>query len=104
MGAEGDALFGSRGGFLHPGGQRLCQLDECRVVEGHQRLKGRVAGNASGGARVSRRSIEGQEARITALAEALGFQPADYLTSSYSGLHAERGAALGLGPHMLFPA
>jgi len=48
--------------------------------------------------------LEGQEARITALAEALGFQPADYLTASYSRLHAERGAALGLGPHMLFPA
>jgi adenylate cyclase class 2 len=47
--------------------------------------------------------LEGQEAHITTLAEALGFAPAQYLTSSYAGLHAERGAARGLGPHMLFP-
>lgn len=48
--------------------------------------------------------LEGQAERITALADALGFSPVQYLTSSYARLHAERGAALGLGPHMLFPA
>ena len=48
--------------------------------------------------------LEGEEARITALAGALGFTPAQYLTASYARLHAERGAALGLGAHMLFPA
>lgn len=47
--------------------------------------------------------LEGEGDRITALAAALGFGPAQYLTSSYAGLHSERGAALGLGPHMLFP-
>jgi adenylate cyclase class 2 len=47
--------------------------------------------------------IEGDADRITALAEALGFTPVQYLTSSYAGLHGQRGAALGLGPHMLFP-
>ena len=48
--------------------------------------------------------LEGEEARITALAEALGFTSSRYLTTSYARLHAERGAALGLGPHMLFRA
>lgn len=48
--------------------------------------------------------IEGEEGHITALAGALGFAPAQYLTSSYARLHTERGAALGLGPDMLFPA
>ncbi len=48
--------------------------------------------------------LEGEADRITALAEALGFTPGQYLTTSYAGLHAERGAALGLGPHMLFRA
>jgi adenylate cyclase class 2 len=48
--------------------------------------------------------IEGQEARIAALATALGFEPSQYLTVSYARLHAERAAALGLGPHMTFPA
>lgn len=47
--------------------------------------------------------IEGEADRITALAEALGFTPAQYLTTSYAGLHFQRGAALGLGPYMLFP-
>jgi adenylate cyclase class 2 len=47
--------------------------------------------------------LEGQAERITALADALGFVPAQYLTSSYARLHAERGPALGLGPDMLFP-
>ena len=44
------------------------------------------------------------EARITALATALGFAPSQYLTVSYARLHAERAAALGIGPHMTFPA
>ena len=48
--------------------------------------------------------LEGEADRITALAQALGFGPAHYLTSSYAALHSERGAALGLGPYMLFPA
>jgi adenylate cyclase class 2 len=48
--------------------------------------------------------LEGQEARITALAEALGATPDRYITASYARLHGERRAALGLGPHMLFPA
>ena len=48
--------------------------------------------------------LEGEADRITALAEILGFTPAQYLTISYAGLHAERAAALGLGPHMLFRA
>lgn len=48
--------------------------------------------------------LEGQEARITTLADALGFVPSRYVTASYAQLHAERGAALGLGAHMLFPA
>jgi adenylate cyclase class 2 len=47
--------------------------------------------------------LEGEEGRITALAEALGFTPAQYLTTSYARLHTERGDALGLGPDMLFP-
>ena len=46
--------------------------------------------------------IEGEAARITTMAEALGFTPGQYLTTSYAGLHAQRRAALGLGPHMLF--
>ena len=46
--------------------------------------------------------LEGEADRITALAEALGFTPGQYLTTSYAGLHAQRRAALGLGPHMLF--
>lgn len=48
--------------------------------------------------------LEGDHEHITALAEALGFGPAQYLTSSYAGLHTARGKALGLGPDMLFPA
>ncbi len=48
--------------------------------------------------------LEGEETRITALAATLGFTPARYVTASYHRLHAERGAALGLGPDMLFPA
>lgn len=48
--------------------------------------------------------LEGEAERITALAAALGFSPAQYLTASYAALHTERGAARGLGPHMLFPA
>ena len=48
--------------------------------------------------------LEGEAHRITALAEALGFTPAQYLTTSYAGLHGARAAALGLGPHMLFRA
>jgi adenylate cyclase class 2 len=48
--------------------------------------------------------IEGQEARITTLATALGFEPSQYLTVSYARLHDERAAALGLGPHMTFPS
>lgn len=48
--------------------------------------------------------IEGQEARITALAATLGFVPSQYLTASYARLHAERSVALGLGPHMIFGA
>ena len=48
--------------------------------------------------------LEGEAARITALAEALGFTPAQYVTTSYAGLHGQRAAALGLGPHMLFRA
>ena len=48
--------------------------------------------------------LEGQEARITELATALGFSPSQYLTMSYARLHAERAQALGLGPHMTFPA
>ena len=48
--------------------------------------------------------LEGEEARITAFAAALGFTPAQYVTASYHRLHGERGAALGLGPDMLFPA
>ena len=47
--------------------------------------------------------LEGEADRITTLAGTLGFTPAQYLTISYAGLHGERGAALGLGPHMLFP-
>lgn len=46
--------------------------------------------------------LEGDQARITALAETLGFTPSQYLTASYAALHGQRGAALGLGPHMLF--
>ncbi len=48
--------------------------------------------------------LEGDAGRITALAERLGFGPSQYLTASYAQLHTERGAAHGLGPHMLFPA
>ena len=48
--------------------------------------------------------LEGQEARIAELATALGFAPSQYLTASYARLHAERAEALGLGPHMTFPA
>lgn len=48
--------------------------------------------------------LEGQAERIAALATALGVAPPQYLTSSYAGLHSERGAALGLGPDMLFPS
>jgi len=48
--------------------------------------------------------LEGQAERIVALASALGFTPAQYLTASYASLHGARGEALGLGPHMLFPA
>lgn len=48
--------------------------------------------------------LEGDGARIAALAAQLGFGPEQYLTSSYYRLHQERGAARGLGPHMLFPA
>ena len=47
--------------------------------------------------------LEGEADRIMALAEALGFTPGQYLTTSYAGLHAQRGASFGLGPHMLFP-
>lgn len=47
--------------------------------------------------------LEGQEARITELATALGFAPSQYLTASYARLHAERAQGLGLGPHMTFP-
>ena len=48
--------------------------------------------------------LEGQAGRITAIATMLGFGPDDYLTASYARLHQERGAARGLGAHMLFPA
>ena len=48
--------------------------------------------------------LEGQAERIVALASALGFTPSQYLTASYASLHGSRGEALGLGPHMLFPA
>ncbi len=48
--------------------------------------------------------LEGEAARITTLADGLGFGPDRYLTLSYFRLHQERGAALGLGPHMIFPA
>jgi adenylate cyclase class 2 len=48
--------------------------------------------------------LEGDADRITALADALGFTTAQYLTMSYAALHAERAAVRGLGPHMLFPA
>lgn len=48
--------------------------------------------------------LEGEEARITALAEVLGIGPDRYITASYARLHAERRESLGLGPHMLFPA
>ncbi|BCS34520.1 hypothetical protein TBR22_A37480 [Luteitalea sp. TBR-22] len=48
--------------------------------------------------------LEGQEARITELAAALGVEPDRYVTASYARLHAERRDALGLGPDMLFPA
>ena len=48
--------------------------------------------------------LEGEAERITELAEALGFTPAQYLTASYASLHGERAASLGLGPHMVFPS
>jgi adenylate cyclase class 2 len=48
--------------------------------------------------------LEGEAERITALAEALGVTPAQWLTVSYSQLHAERRGARGLGRDMLFPA
>ena len=48
--------------------------------------------------------LEGEANRITALAEALGYTPARYLTASYAQLHAERRGDLGLGPDMLFSA
>lgn len=48
--------------------------------------------------------LEGRRERIVALADALGFSSADYLTLSYYRLHQERGASRGLGEHMLFPA
>ena len=48
--------------------------------------------------------LEGDGDRIAALATQLGFGPAQYLTSSYYRLHQERGAARGLGAHLLFPS
>ena len=48
--------------------------------------------------------LEGQADRITEIASALGFAPEAYVTASYARLHQERGAARGLGAHMLFPA
>jgi len=48
--------------------------------------------------------LEGDEDRIVELAARLGFGPDAYLTTSYSRLHQERGAALGLGRDMVFPA
>ena len=48
--------------------------------------------------------LEGEEDRIVELASRLGFGPDAYLTVSYSRLHQERGAALGLGRDMVFPA
>lgn len=47
--------------------------------------------------------LEGEEARIAEAAARLGFMPGRYLTASYSQLHQQRGAARGLGAHMLFP-
>ena len=47
--------------------------------------------------------LEGEEARIEAIAARLGFTPRDYLTSSYYRLHQERRTSRGLGPDMLFP-
>jgi adenylate cyclase, class 2 len=48
--------------------------------------------------------LEGDAVRISTLAAAMGFGPAQYLTASYFSLHQARGPARGLGPHMLFPA
>lgn len=48
--------------------------------------------------------LEGAEAAITAAAEALGVTPVQYITQSYASLFVQRGPALGLGAHMVFPA